>query len=93
MQPVLLASRECGRDWPMSPLSQTDGGVSHKNLKGLARWNQTNTKRERELYSEGISSTNQGMSFFFFSFYIKSNLGLLFLVLNNKKILSIFKIL
>lgn len=66
MQPVLLASRECGRDWPMSPLSQTDGGVSHKNLKGLARWNQTNTKRERELYSEGISSTNQGMSFFFF---------------------------
>ena len=82
MQPVLLASRECGRDWPMSPLSQTDGGVSHKNLKGLARWNQTNrnTKRGKRIVLKEFRRRTKECLFVLYK--IKSWF-LSFLVFNN----------
>lgn len=50
-------------------------------------------KRKRIVFWRNFVDEPRNVFFFFFSFYIKSNLGLLFLVLNNKKILSIFKIL
>ncbi len=97
MQPV-LASRECGRDWPVSP---TDGGVSLKPER-VGTLESTTTQKEKYIIKqkklksffgkEEFTRRNRGMSFFSSSYYYKKS-GHLYFSSKTQKLKSVLKFL